>query len=82
MILSYILMTLLTKFMQPGRNIYASFYLFNWLLNIVTTFQWQNNEVRCAVIKIQNVNTAGKYEQTFNLNWFNVDGCFYLFLKN
>ena len=43
-------------------------------LNIckLTIFQWGNNEVKCAIIKVQNVNAADDYDQTFNCKWSNI----------
>ena len=35
-----------------------------WIFVIIS--QWGNNEVKCAIIKIQNVNAADDYERTLN----------------
>lgn len=35
-------------------------------------FQWGINEVKCAIIKVQNVNATDDYQQTFNCKWSNI----------
>ena len=54
-------MSFLIKFMQSNENICDSFSLFY--------FQWENNQVKCAIIKTQNVNAADDSEQTLSFKW-------------
>ena len=41
-------------------------------MNICNFSQWENNEVKCAIIKIQNVIAADNYEQTSHCKWPNI----------
>ena len=71
-VLLFLLMDFITKFMQSSKNIYASLSLFLisfW--TFVTIFQCGNNEVKCAIIKFQNVNEADDNERTLNRKWPN-----------
>ena len=54
-------MPFLIKFMQSNENICDSLSLFY--------FQWENNEVKCAIIKTQNVNATDDSERTLNFKW-------------
>ena len=42
-----------------------------WIFVII--FRLENNEVKCAIIKIQNVNATDDYERTLNRKWPNMD---------
>ena len=41
----------------------VSFWIF------ANIFLWENNEVKCAIIKIENLNATDGYEQTLNCKW-------------